>query len=161
MTIIIDFAKNPVDYINVKNLFLDYAENLGFSLSFQGFEEELENLPGKYAAPDGCILLARDELNSIGCVALRPLSNKICEMKRLYVKPAWRGAKLGRLLAERIIRLGTEKQYKIMQLDTLSSMNSAISLYKSLGFEETDPYYHNPHPDVKFFKKRLDATLVS
>ena len=85
MSVRIDFAQSPADFDNARKLFIDYAESLGFSLSFQGFENELEHLPGKYTAPGGCILLAWDELACVGCVGLRPLSNDVCEMKRLYV----------------------------------------------------------------------------
>jgi len=157
MSVRIDFAHSPADFDNARKLFIDYAESLGFSLSFQGFEDELEHLPGKYAAHEGCILLAWDELDCIGCVGLRPLSDDVCEMKRLYVKPLYRGTGLGRLLAKKIVQLGIEKKkYTRMQLDTLNSMQSAVGLYKSLGFVETDQYYNNPHPEVVFFELTLD-----
>ena len=91
MSVRIDFAHSPADFDNARKLFIDYAESLGFSLSFQSFEDELEHLPGKYAAPEGCILLAWDELDCVGCAGLRPLSDDVCEMKRLYVKPLYRG----------------------------------------------------------------------
>jgi ribosomal protein S18 acetylase RimI-like enzyme len=121
----------------------------------------LEFLPGKYAAPNGCILLAKIESVSVGCAALRPISNNVCEMKRLYVKPDYRGNGLGRKLAYKIVQLAIEKKYLTMQLDTLSSMHSAIGLYQSLGFVETTPYYNNPHPDVMFFEKTLDGAVVT
>ena len=95
MSVRIDFANSPADFDNARKLFIDYAESFGFSLSFQGFEDELGHLPGKYAAPIGCILLAWDELDCVGCVGLRPLSDDVCEMKRLYVKPLYRGTGLG------------------------------------------------------------------
>ena len=156
MSVRIDFAHSTADFDNDRKLFIDYAESLGFSLSFQGFEDELENLSGKYAAPEGCILLAWDELNCVGGVGVRPLSDDRCEMKRLYVKPLYRGTGLGRLLAEKIVQLGIDKKYTRMQLDTLNSMQSAVGLYKSLGFVRTDPYYNNPHPEVVFFELTLD-----
>ena len=87
---------------------------------------------------------------------MRPLSDDVCEMKRLYVKPLYRGTGLGRLLAEKFVQLGIEKKYVTMRLDTLNSMQSAVGLYKSLGFVETDQYYNNPHPEVVFFKLTLD-----
>ena len=87
MSVRIDFANSVADFDNARKLFLDYAESLRFSLSFQGFEDELEHLPGKYAAPGGCILLGWDELDCVGCACIRPLSDDVCEMKRLYVKP--------------------------------------------------------------------------
>ena len=156
MSVCIDFAESIADFDNAKQLFLEYADSPGFSLCFQGFEEELENLPGKYAAPDGCILLARDKLDCVGCVGLRPLNQNVCEMKRLYVKPAFRRIGLGRCLAERIVLQGSQKNYVRMQLDTLSNMKYAMKLYRSLGFVETDPYYNNPHPEVVFFEISLD-----
>ena len=156
MSVRIDFAHSPADFDNARKLFIDYAESLGFSLSFQGFEDELEHLPGKYVAPEGCILLAWDEFDCVGCAGLRPLSDDVCEMKRLYVKPLYRGTGLGRLLAEKIVQLGIDKKYTRMQLDTLNSMLSAVGLYKSLGFVETDQYYNNPHPEVVFFELTLD-----
>ena len=156
MSVRIDFAYSFADFDNARKLFIDYSESLEFSLSFQGFEEELEHLPEKYAAPDGCILLAWDELDCVGCVCIRPLRNDVCEMKRLYVKPAYRGKGLGRLLAEKIVQLGIDKKYTRIQLDTLNSMLSAVGLYKSLGFVETDQYYNNPHPEVVVFELTLD-----
>ena len=95
MSVRIDFAQSPADFDNARKLFIDYAESLGFSLSFQGFEDELEHLHGKYVPPEGCILLAWDELDCVGCAGLRPLSDDVCEMKRLYVKPLYRGTGLG------------------------------------------------------------------
>ncbi len=133
MSVRIDFAHSPADFDNARKLFIDYAESLGFSLSFQGFEDELEHLPGKYAAPEGCILLAWDELDCVGCAGLGPLSNHVCEMKRLYVKPLYRGTGLGRLLAEKIVQLGIDKKYTRMQLDTLNSMQSAVDSISLLG----------------------------
>jgi putative acetyltransferase len=155
MPLQISFAEGQSDFDTSRRLFLEYAETLGFSLCFQGFDEELETLPGKYAAPNGAILLAWDELDCAGCVGLRPLSETVCEMKRLYVKPAYRSTGLGRLMAEKILRFAKESNYSKIMLDTLSSMESAQGLYRSLGFSETEPYYHNPHQDVVFFEKIL------
>ena len=155
MVVQINFAQSQSDFDKARRLFIEYAETLGFSLCFQGFDEELENLPGKYATPDGCILLAWDELVCAGCVGLRPLSETVCEMKRLYVEPDYRGTGLGRLLAEKIVQFGAEKKYSKILLDTLSSMNSAQALYRSLGFFETEPYYDNPHPYVVYFEKNM------
>ena len=157
----INFAEGQSDFDISRRLFLEYAETLGFSLCFQGFDEELENLPGKYAIPNGCILLAWDELDCVGCVGLRPLSDTVSEMKRLYVKPAYRGTGLGRLLAEKILKFAIENNYSKIMLDTLSSMESAQGLYRSLGFAVTDPYYNNPHPDVVFYEKKLADPKIS
>ena len=161
MPLRINFAESQSDFDISRLLFLEYAETLGFSLCFQGFDEELENLPGKYATPKGCILLAWDKLDCGGCVGLRPLNDTVCEMKRLYIKPAYRGTGLGRLLAEKILKFANESNYSKIVLDTLSSMDSAQGLYRSLGFAETDPYYHNPHPDVVFFEKKLADPKIS
>ena len=161
MPLRVSFAEGQSDFDISRLLFLEYAETLGFSLCFQGFDEELENLPGKYALPNGCILLAWDELECVGCVGLRPLSDSVSEMKRLYVKPAYRRTGLGRLLAEKILKFAIESNYSKIMLDTLSSMESAQGLYRSLGFAETAPYYHNPHPEVVFFEKILKDTKLS
>ena len=147
MSVKIYFAESQKDYEHARLLFLEYADSLGFSLCFQGFDEELKNLPGKYSEPEGCILLAWEHSS--------------CEMKRLYVKLAYRGIGLGRLLAEKILRFAKEKNYSKIMLDTLSSMESAQALYRSLGFFETEPYYNNPHPEVVFFEKTLDKASQS
>ena len=161
MSLTINFAESQSNFNTARLLFLEYAETLGFSLCFQGFNEELANLPGTYGLPNGCILLAWDEFYCVGCVALRPLSYTFCEMKRLYIKPAYLGTGLGRLLAEKVLKFAIESNYSKIMLDTLSSMESAQGLYRSLGFVETDPYYHNPHPDVVFFEKILNDTKLS
>ena len=109
MSIRIDFAESKIDFDKARQLFLEYADSLGFSLSFQSFEEELENLPGKYASPDGCILLAWDELECVGCVGLRPLNQNVCEMKRLYVKPAFRRTGIGRFWPKRLCSRAVKK----------------------------------------------------
>ena len=155
MSVNISFAETKSDFENTRKLFLEYAETLGFSLCFQGFDEELDNLPGKYSAPDGCILLAWDELDCVGCVGLRPLSDTVCEIKRLYVRPVYRGTGLGRSLAEKVLCFSNDNKYSKIMLDTLSSMKSAQALYKSLGFSKTEPYYDNPHPDVVYFEMEL------
>ena len=161
MPLRVNFAEDQSDFDITNLLFLEYAETLGFSLCFQDFDEELENLPGKYVLPNGCILLAWDELDCVGCVGLRPLNDTVSEMKRLYIKPAYRGTGFGRLLAEKILKFAIESNYSKILLDTLSSMESAQGLYRSLGFTETTPYYHNPHPDVIFFEKILKNTKLS
>ena len=138
-----------------ERLFLEYGKSLDFSLDFQNFNNELQNLPGKYAPPQGCILLAFTENQSIGCVGLRPMEENICEMKRLYVMPEFRSTGLGRQLTDEIIVKGMNLGYSKMRLDTLSSMKAAVNLYKSFGFAETDAYYHNPHPEVLYFEKIL------
>ena len=160
MPLRINFAEGQSDFDIARLLFLEYADTLGFSLCFQYFDEELENLPGKYALPNGCILLAWNELDCVGCVGLRPLSDTVSEMKRLYVKPAYRGTGLGRLLVVKILKFAIESNYSKIMLDTLSSMESAQGLFRSLGFAETTAYYHNPHPEVVFFEFVLNNQAV-
>ena len=144
------------DLNQVKVLFREYAESLGFDLCFQDFEEELRSLPGKYSPPDGTLLVAKQEDGEItGCVALRPLNPEVCEMKRLYVRPKRRGRSIGRALAHAIIVEAAKSGYKAMRLDTVSSMKQAIGLYKSLGFLPTQPYRHNPIPGTMYLELKL------
>jgi len=128
----------------VRQLFREYAQSLDIDLCFQNFEEELAALPGKYAPPQGRLLLAWDGDLVLGCVALRPIDAETCEMKRLYVKPQARGARLGRQLAERICHEARQAGYRRICLDTLSTMTTALQLYESLGFKEIGPYVFNP-----------------
>jgi putative acetyltransferase len=144
------------DIGHIRNLFLEYAESLDFDLCFQGFDEELETLPGRYARPDGELLLARLGANVAGGVGLRALTGKdVCEMKRLYIRPDFRGLKLGYKLADAIIQSARDSGYRLMRLDTLNSMVEAIRLHQALGFEPISPYYDNPLPGVVYFEKRL------
>jgi len=156
MKINIKFATSKSDYFNAKKLFIEYSNSLDFSLSFQDFDKELENIPGKYKKPDGCIILAWKNSDSIGCVGMRPLDNITCEIKRLYLKPDYRGFGLGKLLTKKVLEYCVERGYIKVFLDTTSSMESAINIYKSLGFLETSPYYNNPLSDVIFFELNLD-----
>ena len=139
----------------IRRLFLEYAQAIQVDLCFQGFERELAELPGGYAPPDGRPLLAREGARSTGCVALRKISDGICEMKRLYVRPAFRRRGLGRLLAGRIIAAAREIGYEHMRLDTLTSMKAAIQLYESLGFRRIAPYYDNPAGCAVFMELKL------
>ena len=140
----------------VRALFLEYAQSLDFSLCFQAFDDELAQLPGEYAPPDGCLLLARIAADPLGCVALRPIDSSTCEMKRLYLRPAARGQGVGRALAVAVIAEARRIGYAAMRLDTVPSMKTAIALYQSLGFVEIPPYRHNPLPGAVFMELTLE-----
>ena len=143
---------------SVRELFLEYAQSLGFSLCFQGFDEELASLPGDYASPDGCLLLAMARGTAAGCVAVRKLDAGRCEMKRLYVRPQFRAAGLGRSLAEQAIAEARRGGCRAMVLDTVpESMAAACKLYQSLGFRDCAPYYDNSCIGSRCMQKRLSA----
>lgn len=140
-------------------IFRDYAASLDVDLAFQDFEAELADLPGVYAAPDGALLLAYVDGALAGCGAFRPLADvdyaNACEMKRLFVRPAFRGLGLGRTLAEALVDDARRAGYSAMLLDTLDDMEAARELYASLGFEEIPPYYWNPVPGAHYLKADL------
>jgi ribosomal protein S18 acetylase RimI-like enzyme len=148
-------AAFPDDAAAIRRLFTEYAAGLGIDLCFQGFDAELAGLPGRYAAPAGGVWLAMQDQSAIGCVALRPLSDQRAEIKRLYVQPAFRGAGLGRRLAETAVQVAASKGYRSLCLDTLASMTGAIALYRSLGFVDIEPYYHNPLAGAVFLGRDL------
>ncbi len=139
-----------------RKLFREYEAWLGLDLCFQGFETELAELPGKYAPPNGRLLLAYSDENLTGCIALRKLKDNICEMKRLYVRDQFRGQKIGVQLIEKLIDDACEIGYKKMRLDTYpTKMAKAVSLYESHGFRRIEAYYENPHDGVLFMEMRL------
>jgi putative acetyltransferase len=148
-------ARIPDDMDEVRRIFREYEEFLGVDLCFQGFEEEVANLPGAYAPPRGTLLLAVEGSDIIGCVALRAIDEALCEMKRLYVRPNCRGRGIGRVLAETVIEEAKRIGYARMCLDTLETLRAAIALYESLGFRRRVPYYHNPLPGVVYWELDL------
>ncbi len=148
-------ATTPAHLETVRDLFGEYAASLPFALDFQGFQDELAGLPGKYAPPGGALLLLLDGAEAAGCVALRPLAAGIGEMKRLYVRPACRGKGYGQLLADAVIAAARRRGYRSMRLDTVPGMDAAIALYAALGFTPIEPYCHNPVPGAMFLEKTL------
>jgi len=142
-----------------RTLFQEYAQTLNVDLCFQGFAEELRNLPGDYAPPRGALLLATVDGDAAGCCALRALDAvdypNACEMKRLFVRPNYRGLGIGRLLAESILDQARQAGHTAILLDTLDEMESARALYEELGFEEIPPYYYNPIPGAHYLKADL------
>ena len=150
-------AKSPAEFAAVRELFVEYAAWLGFSLAYQNFDQELASLPGKYAGPSGRLLLARVEGSSAGCGAIRRLESSVCEMKRLFVKPEFRGCGLGRRLAEKLISNARDMGYSTMRLDTVAEkMGDAVRLYEALGFREIPAYYLNARAGTLYFELRLD-----
>ncbi|MFI5209813.1 MAG: GNAT family N-acetyltransferase [Gemmatimonadales bacterium] len=151
-------ATGPVDLAMVRDLFQEYAASLGFNLHFQKFDQELADLPGGYGPPGGTLLLAMMDGIPGGCVGVRPLEGKICEMKRLYVRPTAREVGLGRALAEAAIGFGAAAGYRHMRLDTLPTMQQARTLYESLGFKPIPPYRYNPIPDTLYLERSLTTS---
>jgi len=138
-------AESPAQIAQARELFLEYAESLGFSLGFQSFDQELSGLPGDYAPPDGRLLVAEYRGQLAGCVALHRLESEVCEMKRLYLRPQLRGRGVGRALAETVIAEARAIGYRKMRLDTVAPvMPNAVAMYRQLGFVEIEPYRLNP-----------------
>ena len=155
-SIILLTPSQPHEMDAVREIFLEYAGTLDVDLSFQQFDQELAGLPGEYTPPRGQLLLAEVEGSIAGCCALRPLDSadypNACEMKRLYVRKAFRGFGLGRQLAEAMLDAARQAGYACVLLDTLDGMESARALYGELGFEEIPPYYHNPIAGAHYLK---------
>ncbi len=139
-----------------RTLFREYEKWFGLKLCFQNFDEEVENLPGKYTPPDGRLFLAFAEEKPAGCIALRKLEDKICEMKRLFVREDFRGMKIGKILIEKLIAEAGLLGYEKMRLDTFpAKMGKAVELYNSYGFYEIEPYYHNPYGETLFMEMQI------
>ena len=145
----------PDEMALVRDLFEEYEQFLGFDLCFQNFQAELDSLPGAYGPPTGALLLAREKEQVIGCVGLRAIEPGVCEMKRLYLRSEARGKGLGMALCQAVIERARSLGYNRMKLDTVSKLEKAIELYRSLGFQECTAYCHNPRPDVQYFELKL------
>lgn len=149
-------AESPAQIAQARELFLEYAQSLGFSLCFQNFDNELAQLPGDYAPPEGRLLLAEFEGQLAGCVALHKIDDATCEMKRLYLRPQFRGKRVGRALADRIIFEARTIGYHRMRLDTVEPvMKDAVVMYRKIGFEEIDPYRANPMAGTLYMELEL------
>ncbi|MBV8049776.1 MAG: GNAT family N-acetyltransferase [Acidobacteriaceae bacterium] len=149
-------ARSDEEIAEARKLFLEYAKSLGFSLCFQNFDEELANLPGDYSPPHGRLLLAKLGDETAGCVALHKLQPDICEMKRLYLRPPFRGKGSGRILANAVIAEARQIGYKFMRLDTVEPvMKDAVAMYRKLGFYEITPYRINPMPGTLYMELQL------
>jgi ribosomal protein S18 acetylase RimI-like enzyme len=160
-TIELVVPESPAQFEDTRTIFREYAAQLGVDLCFQNFESELAGLPGDYAEPGGTLLLALIDGELAGCGGFRPLPDSdhvnACEMKRLFVRRAFRRFGLGRVLAQALIDRAIEAGYSSMLLDTLDDMEAARGLYESLGFEEIPPYYYNPIPGAHYLKVDLDG----
>jgi ribosomal protein S18 acetylase RimI-like enzyme len=148
-------ARWPDDRATVETLFREYVASLAEDISFQDFESEFAGLPGKYARPTGVVLIAQDGEQAAGAIAYRMVEPGVAEMKRLYVRPGWRGSGLGRELAIELIEDARAQGYRTMLLDTLASMGAARALYRDLGFAPVAPYYDNPLPGVMYMALEL------
>ncbi len=152
-------ADSPEDLAAIRALFLDYQAYLGIDLCFQGFAQELDTLPGDYVEPGGVLMLATVDGAPAGCCAFRPLTSSdhlnACEMKRLFVRSAFRGFGLGRQLVEQVMARASLAGYTTMLLDTLRDMEAARALYQEVGFVEVAPYYHNPLPGAHYLMADL------
>jgi GNAT superfamily N-acetyltransferase len=156
---IITMAQSAVQIAQVRELFSEYAKSLGFSLCFQSFDQELASLPGDYAPPGGRLLLAEYDGHLAGCAALHKLDAEVCEMKRLYLRPEFRGKGLGRALAEKILSEARAIGYKRLRLDTVEPvMKDAVVMYRKIGFKEIAPYRENPIAGALYMELDLNQT---
>lgn len=164
MDIIVENGEHTVEFKHIigqdmteviRKLFSEYAQSLQIDLTFQDFESEIKGLPGKYGSPDGALILALVDGKEAGCVALRKITEDICEMKRLYVRDSYRGLGIGKALANIIIETAVKMNYQYIRLDTLPTMKSAQALYTSLGFYDIAPYVYNPIEKTRFMELKL------
>ncbi len=137
------------------NLFNEYANSLNISLDFQNFNEELKIIGSMYGSPTGCLLLVYENDEAIACAAYRKIGDRICELKRMYIKPDFRGLGIGQKLVEILCEKAKLNGYRLMQLDTLDTMLPALKLYRNNGFYDIDAYYHNPNEGVVYLERRL------
>jgi ribosomal protein S18 acetylase RimI-like enzyme len=153
----LDHIESGPELDEIRRLFLEYARSLDFNLCFQNFDAELEQLPGFYGLPRGRLILCHVDEKPAGCIALKPLEPGICEMKRLFVRPEFRGRHLGLTLSKHIISEARLIGYRAMRLDTIKgTMDNAITLYQSVGFREIPAYYHNPIPNAFYMELELN-----
>ena len=148
-------AVGPDDLDDVRAMFREYAQGIMACHCLDGFQQEVEGLPGEYGEPKGRLLVAAVGRKRAGCVGLRPVKDETCEMKRLYVRPGFRGKKIGRALVERALVEAKAAGYSRMVLDTLPIMKEALSLYRSLGFQTTEEYWQNPTPQAICMQRTL------
>lgn len=148
-------ASTPSQIQQARLIFQEYAEARNFDAALKNFKQELTALPGKYASPKGVLLLAKWENETVGCVAFQSLSDNICEMKRMYVKPEYRGKGIGKALVARLLEVAKTRSYEIMRLDTHPTMQVAHQLYAQFGFTEIERYNDNPIEGIRFFELTL------
>jgi GNAT superfamily N-acetyltransferase len=153
-------AQTENDYALAKDLFVEYASQLGVDLSFQNFSNELEKIRTEYGPPTGVIILVFDEEeNAIGCFAIRKFQDSVCELKRMYLRNEFQGKGIGKVMLKKAITIGSELGYERMRLDTLPTMESAIQLYSKVRFYEIEPYRFNPVQGTKYFEIQLANTV--
>ena len=153
--LVIGEADPKEDMDSVRALFRQYVTELDEDLGFQGFAEELRNLPGEYSWPSGSLYLAWADEQPAGCIAMRRIDAHTCEMKRLFVRPEYRSRKLGRYLVRTIVASARAHNYEVMKLDSLTRLKSAYNLYRSFGFQDTQPYTYNPLPAAVYMELKL------
>ena len=158
MRMTIRLAKLPDEIPAVRGLFLEYAASLGFSLCFQHFDAEVAGLPGAYAPPTGRLLVAEADGELVGCVALRPQATGVCELKRLYVKPPHRAQGIGRGLMDALLAEAVAAGYREAVFDTLDTMTAALAIYRTMGFQPTEPYSAHPVAGSLCFRKVLTVS---